>query len=227
MKFTSLILTLLITFSLNAQKVKYNNGNILFDGEELQTIEVKLSPNVSTIKDKFSDWMDDHYDVNLNGKKLLFFDKEFMSAKGVVIPQISDRKIDLRVKVDETSKGKTILHVFAAYGYNNWITPENHPYAYDALRGIVYDFVSDYLPQYYYERVEDSEDMVEDLREDNEDIQADLANNRKEIKELLKKNDNLRLELETNKSELKKANEKLILREQEYQKVKKRVSGMK
>lgn len=141
MKYISLILTLLISTSLISQEVDYKDGKIMFDNEELETIEVKLTPNVATIRDKFSEWMNDHYDVNLDGKKLIFFKKDFMTAEGIIIPQISPRKIDLRIKVDETENGITTLHVFASYGYNNWITRENHPYAYDALRGIVYDFV--------------------------------------------------------------------------------------
>ena len=227
MKYISTIITLLIAFSLSAQKVEYDEGMIKYDGEDLQTIEVRLTPNVSTIKDKFSEWMNDHYDVNLDGKKLLFFKKEFMTAEGVVIPQISPRKIDLRVKVNEAKKGNTILHVFASYGYNNWITPETHPYAYDALKGIVYDFVSDYLPEYYYERVEESKEKIDDIKDDNEDLESDLINNKKEIDELLKKNDDLRRELEKNKSKLKDANEKLELRQSEYQGIKKKVAKMK
>jgi len=226
MKYTSTILILLIAFSITAQKVKYQNGMIKYDGEELQTVEVILSPNVSTIKDKFSDWMNDNYDVNLAGKKLLFFDKEFMTAEGIVIPQISERKIDLRVKVDETSKGTTILHVFASYGYNNWITPESHPYAYDTLKGLVYDFVSDYLPEYYYERVEESQENIVEIKEDNQDLENDMADNKKEIEELLKKNEELRTELESNKAKLKKANKNLNVRENEYKTIKKKVSGM-
>jgi len=224
MKYISTILTLLIAFSLTAQKVSYHEGNIEYEDEQIQTIEVRLTPNVSTIKDKFSDWMNDHYDVNLDGKKLLFFNKEFMTAEGVIIPQISPRKLDLRVKIDESKKDNTILQVFASYGYNNWITQEAHPYAYDALRGIVIDFISDYLPEYYYERVEESKENIDDIEDDQEDIEKDMADNKEEIEELMKKNDELRFELEENRTKLKKANQKLNTRQNEYQSIKKTVS---
>jgi len=220
------VLLIAIVCSLTAQKVEYGEGKIMYDGEQIQTIDVILNPSVSTIKDKFSDWIDDNFDVNLDGKKLLFFNREFLTAEGVIIPQVSTKKIDLHVKVDETQKGNTILHVFASYGYNNWITSELHSYAYDSLKGIVYDFVSDYLPEYYYERIEQSQENIEDLEEDNEDIEKDLADNKKEIDDILKKNEELRSELEENKSKLKKANERLNTRQNEYQKVKKKVSGM-
>jgi len=226
MKYISTVIALMIAFSLTAQKVEYQEGQIMYEDEKIQTIEVRLSPTVSTIKDKFSEWMNDKYDVNLDGKKLLFFNKEYMTAEGVVIPQISPRKMDLRVKVDESEKGNTVLHVFAAYGYNNWITPEDHPYAYDSLKGIVYDFVSEYLPEYYYERIEETEENIEDLKADNNDIEKDLAKNKEDIDKILKENEDLRLELEENKSKLKKANENLKVRQNEYKKVQKKVSGM-
>jgi len=226
MKYISTVIALMIAFSLTAQKVEYQEGQIMYEDEKIQTIEVRLSPTVSTIKDKFSEWMNDKYDVNLDGKKLLFFNKEYMTAEGVVIPQISPRKMDLRVKVDESEKGNTVLHVFAAYGYNNWITPEDHPYAYDSLKGIVYDFVSEYLPEYYYERIEETEENIEDLKADNNDIEKDLAKNKEDIDKILKENEELRLELEENKSKLKKANENLKVRQNEYKKVQKKVSGM-
>jgi len=224
MRYIIAILTLLIACSLTAQNVKYLEGNIEYEDENLQTIEVKLTPSVSTIKDKFSDWMNDNYDVNLDGKKLLFFNKKFMTAEGIIIPQISPRKIDLRVRVDESNKGMTTLDVFASYGYNNWITPETHPYAYDALRGIVYDFVSDYLPKYYYEKVEESEKRIDKIQDDGKDLKNDLEDNKNEIDDLLKKNDELRRELEENKTKLKKANENLDKRENEYRKIKKKVA---
>jgi len=216
-----------MAYSLTAQTVNYDNGKITYDREEIRTIKVTLKPYVSTIKDKFSDWIDDHYEVDLDEKRLLFFDKEYMTAEGVVIPKVSPRKIDLHVKVDETQKGNTVLHVFASYGYNNWIVPQEHPYAHDALREIVYDFISDYLPEYYYERVEDTQERIEDIKDENSDIAYDLADNKKEIDDLLKKNDELRIELEQNKTKLKKANERLNVRKNEYRKVKNKVSGMK
>ena len=165
----------------------------------------------------------DKYDVNLDGKKLLFFNKEYMTAEGVVIPQISPRKMDLRVKVDESEKGNTVLHVFAAYGYNNWITPEDHPYAYDSLKGIVYDFVSEYLPEYYYERIEETEENIEDLKADNNDIEKDLAKNKEDIDEGLAKIDELERELEAHRESNTLTEEEVIDIKEDILKVKKEI----
>jgi len=227
MKFLIISFALLFAVSTNAQTVEYSSGSINYEDENISTIEVTLSPKVSVIKDKFSDWMNDHYDVNLDGKKLLFFNKEFMTAEGVIIPQISNRKIDLKVKVLDADSENSKLHVFASYGYNNWITEENHPYAFTALQEIVYDFVSEYLPEYYYERIVDTENRIDNIKDDNNDIADDLTNNKEEIEKLMKENDDLRKALEVNKSKLKKASKNLTVRKTEYEVVKKKVTKTK
>lgn len=227
MKYLKTLLILFIGLSLSAQKVSYEDGMILQDGEEVETIDVILSPKVETIKDKFEDWMDENYDVDLDGKKLIFWNKEFMTANGVVIPQISDKKIDLKVKVAETTDGNSKLHVFASYGYNNWITPADHPHAHTTLRNIVFDFVADYLPEYYYEKVEDSKERLADLRDDRSDLKDDLDDNLKELEKLEKVNRDLRLQLKNNEYQIETTEKKISERKKDYKMVKNRVSDIK
>jgi len=191
MKYLVLTFFAFISLSATGQKLSYNDGTIDYEGSTVQTIDVTLNPKVSTIKDKFEDWMDNNYDVDLDDKKLLFFSKDYMTANGVVIPQISQNKIDLKVKVDETNAGFTRLNVFASFGYDNWITEEEHPYEYAALRGIVYDFVSEYLPEYYLDRVKESEKNIANLSEKRNDMQEEVKDNQKEIEELKKDNEKL------------------------------------
>jgi len=223
------ILTLLtvVTFSFaNAQQVDFSDGSINYNDEEVQTIDVKLDPKVGTIKDKFGDWMDENYDVNLDGKKLLFFNKEYMTANGVVVPQISSNQIDIKVKVDESQDGLTLLNVFASFGYNNWIDEEDHPYEYAALRGIVLDFVQDYLPEYYFNKIQDTTDKIAEIKDDKAKLEKDMANNDEEISKLLEENRELMDKIKSNQERLKSAKQKLSLRNQDYKTIKKKVSNI-
>ena len=227
MKYYLLLIISVLTLTINAQELSYSDGTITADGEVIETIDVRLDPNVETIKDKFSDWMDDKYDVNLDGKKLLFFDKDFLTANGVVIPRISDRKIDLKVKVDETETGITKLNVFASFGYNNWITTTNHPYEFEALREIVYEFVSEYLPDYYLNKVDATKEKISDLKDDKKDLKNDVADNEKRIADLKKENQELMEKLKINQKKLSQEQSTLKSRTKDFKSIKKRVVEMK
>jgi hypothetical protein len=167
------LLFTLITITITAQNLSYSSGTTEVEGEIVKTINVKLDPKPETVKGSFENWMEDNYDVDLDGKRLLFFDKKVMSAKGVVIPAISSRRIDLNVRVDESNEDFTTLQVYASFGYNNWITPMDYPYEYAALEGIVYEYISDYLPEYYLNRIEDTKEQLADLKEDKEELNED------------------------------------------------------
>jgi len=227
MKYLLMLGMFLMTTQISAQTVKYTDGKIMYEGEELQTIDVLLSPKVSTIKDKFETWMDKHYDVDLAGKKLLFFDKEFMTANGVIIPQISEKKIDLKVKVAEVNDKDTRLHVFASYGYNNWITPEDHPQAFKALKVIVHDFVADYLPEYYYDKVEKTRDNIEDITQENVELKEDIKKKEDKIAALKKDIQDLSKKIESNEEMITSENKKLKDQKKDYKNIKERVTDMK
>ena len=209
---------------MTAQKLDYADGTIMYEDEKINTIDVTLDPKVSTIKDKFEDWMDDNYDVDLDGTKLLFFDADYMSANGVVIPEISDRKIDLKVKVDETTAGMTKLNMFASFGYDNWITEDKHPEEYAALRSIVNEFVRDYLPEYYLDQVEDAEEKVDDLKEDRDDLNDDMQDNEEKIKKLEAENRELTKKLKENQKLIDQSKSRLKAKNKDYKSIKSRVS---
>lgn len=226
MKYLLAMFFTILTLGIQAQNLSYQDSSIEFEGDQVQTIDVLLSPQVNTIKDKFENWMDENYDVDLDGKKLLFFDKEFLTANGVVIPQISDKKIDLKVKVDETKAGLTKLNVFASFGYNNWITEEDHPYEYAALRSIVYNFISDYLPKYYYQKVDDSTKNLASLSEKRADLKDDVKENEEDINKLEKENKEILIKLKENQDKINRTKSELKRRNSEYKAVKNRVSDI-
>jgi len=227
MKYTLILILSAMTTLISAQTLKYGNGNISFEDRNIETIDVILEPGVSTIKDKFEDWMDDNYDVDLDGKKLLFFDKDIMKAQDVLISEISPKKkITLLVKVDETRKGSTKLNVFAKFLDDTYLTSDEYPAEHKALRGIVYDFVAEYLPEYYMEQVEDTEEEIDDLAETREDIQNKIEENKKKIIELQDKNVELNKKLIKNKKDMKTTEKELQQDNKELNSVKKKVKKL-
>lgn len=225
MKYLIGIICLIFSMSMNAQILTYSDGQIMYEDESIKTINITLDPQPKTVRSSFENWMDDKYDVDLDGKTLLFFDKEFMKAQGVVIPEISQRKIDLLVKVDETQTNATTLHVFASFGYNNWITLEDNPIEFLALESIVYDYVSDYLPEYYMDKVDNTEEALTDLNEDRVDLKSDVEDNEAEIAKLKKENNELMMKLKENQKKINSTKSKLTKRNKDYQSIRNRVKN--
>jgi hypothetical protein len=219
------LLFTLITITITAQNLSYSSGTTEVEGEIVKTINVKLDPKPETVKGSFENWMEDNYDVDLDGKRLLFFDKKVMSAKGVVIPAISSRRIDLNVRVDESNEDFTTLQVYASFGYNNWITPMDYPYEYAALEGIVYEYISDYLPEYYLNRIEDTKEQLADLKEDKEELNEDVIDNKERIEELKKENEELMRRLKENQANINETKSKLSKRNKQYESINRRVKN--
>ncbi len=221
------ILLLFTSITSNSQTLVHHDAMISIDGEMVQTIEIKLDPKKETVKDNFAEWIEDNYSVDLDDRKWLFFDKEFLSAEGVVVPTISNRKIDLKAKVRESEKGITTMNVFASFGYNNWITDRDHPSEFAALRGIVYEFVEEYLPEYYIEQIEDQKDKVKDLTNTQEDYQKDFVDNQKKIEDLRAENEELSMKLRENQRKINMAKYSLKTKNQAYDEIIDRTSDLK
>lgn len=215
-------------FSIGDAQIFYMEPSTIdYEDDKVETIDVVLEPTVDKIRDKFSDWIDDNYDVGLDGKKLLFFDKEYMTAKGVNIPNVSRNKIDLIVKVEETPGGKTRLKTFASYGYDNWITEYDDPYAYSALNEIVEEFVEDYLPDYYAQEIDVTREKIDELRADIADVQESLNDNQERIDKLQDENVELTTTLKRKKQQVKAAEKNMAEEKAKLDKVNDRVSDMK
>lgn len=225
MKYLLSTLIMMLAFFSNAQLLTYSDGMIEYNNEMVKTINIKLDPKPGDVRSSFEKWMDNNYDVDLDGRSLLFFEKEYMSAKGVVIPEVSSRKIDVMVKVDETAANATTLHVFASFGYDNWITLDQYPVEFMALEEIVYEYVADFLPEYYKGKVENTRENLEDLNERKEDLSDDVKDNEEEIAKLKKENQELRVKMQENQKKINNAKAKLVKRDKELKSVKRRVKN--
>jgi len=214
-----LIASVLYIGSATGQVLAYNNTYLQYEEEQVQSVEVILRPGVELIEDKFNDWLKENHDVKLDQKKFIFFDKEYLTANEVIIPKISDRKIDLKVKVQSTTNDKTQLNIFASFGYNNWVSESNYPKEFAALEELTYAFVKKYLPKYYNEEIENKQSQIRELIKDNEKIQEDINANKEEMTNLEKTNEELLEEWEQNKTNIESLKLKMSNLEDDYNKV--------
>lgn len=187
------------------------------DNKQIPAVKVVMSPKPDKVKDEFRDFIKDKYDVKMKGIGFLS-NKDILSAEAVKIPAISSKEMDFKAKVVENGDN-TEMYVFGMLGYDINISPEKYRDEYRAMKNITVDFLNGFLPEYYQDRVDETQDMLSDLRDNRNDLRDDLADNKEKIADLEKENKELDSELTNTESKIKDTETKLNMRRNNLQKV--------
>ncbi|MEM9549178.1 MAG: hypothetical protein AAGA77_24540 [Bacteroidota bacterium] len=148
MKKFMLLFAVMITFGSSAQTIIYKESRIDRDGILVPTVQVTLEPAVDNMVERFEDWFKENYTVDLIGKNALSANKYMLSIDRVKVREISERRVDMNVYVDESKINVTRMDVFSSFGFDVWITPLDYPAEYVALNSLVFNFVRDSFPEY-------------------------------------------------------------------------------
>ncbi len=214
-----LFVLLISNFNLSGQKLAVTDQTINYDDQIQPSIKVILKPNSKEVKKAYKDWMEDNQDVDVDGFGFLK-NKDVLKIEKEQIKGISDNKMDLFAKIID--KGEyTEMEVFGSFGYDLHVDPTTYPHEYRRMKAIVYAFLNDYLPGYYNEIVEDTEELIGDLREDKSDANEKLVDNLDEIEKLKKENSELANKIKEYESKLELAKVELTNQKEEKNKVKK------
>lgn len=192
-------------------------ATINFDDAIRPCIQVNLDPEPKPIKKAWKDYLKDNCDFKLKGIGFLT-DKDLLSAEEVTVEMISPNAMDFYTQVIEDENGSE-MKVFARHGYDIYINKASSPDEYRALYGIVEGFVKSYLPEYYKDQIEDTEDRIAMLTDKTTDIKDNIADNTSEIEKLKKETVELQKELVTNDEQLKTAESKLITKKEKLSRV--------
>jgi len=226
-KYITLILVLTIGCfhtQLEAQDLTVSDGYTEYDDVKRPAVKVILEPSTKAVKKAWRDWMEDRYDVDVDGFGFLK-NKDVLKIEGQRVSAISDKKMDVYARFDK--KGDyTEMYIFGDYGYDILVEPgyeENNDY--NRMRTMTYNFLNEYLPGFYEEKVEEKEDMVNDLQDDYEDAKNELAENKKEIKELNQKNEELVKRIATYEEDILAEKEVLKERREEFKEIQKKTTN--
>lgn len=224
MKRTTLTLLFIALFisSAFAQVGRIERTKVEHADNRVEALTVTMKPERKDIQKAFDDWMDDRYDVKMKGGGL-FSDKNMERAEAVVIPAISTDNITLFAKTEETDC-ETRMTLFASRGLGNYIGADEYK-AFAGLENVFDGFLSDYLPEYYEERVAEAREELEELRKDVTDTEDDIADNEKKIEKLRGENLDKRKELIELEKKVSDARKMLEEREKQRRKVNRSVAG--
>ena len=220
--FFSLLLVIFTSAAAVAQVGRIEKTVIDYDKQRVDALTVSIKPARKDIQKAFDDWMDDRYDINMKGGGL-FSDKNMRQAEAVTIPAISDENITLMARTEERG-GETYMTLFATRGLGNYITSADYR-AFDGMERVFDAFLSDYLPEYYEERVAEAREELEDLRDDLADAEEDVQDNEKKIEKLRRENEELRTSMTELRQKITDAERNLNERERTRRQVRQAVSG--
>ena len=219
----------IILFALSAPQLLAQNlilqpATIEHNDNKRPCIQVTVAPPSKILKKAWKDYLKDEHDFKIKGIGFLA-NKDLLSAEQVVVKAISPKEMNFYTHIVEGKKG-TEMKVFAAYGYDIYIGKEERPEEYAALRGILENFLKTYLPRYYEESIEETEDRLKDLTDERDDIKDTVKDDEKTIKKLEKEIKNLRKDLKSNESKLEAVEEELKATRERLERVRKQLKKM-
>jgi len=212
---------LLITFQSNAQTLNISNETIIHDSKERSAVKVMIAPDTKDVKKKFKDFMDDRYNVDVEGIGFLK-NKDVVYTDPTVIAPISNQQMKLYARV-VGENGQTAMYVFGQLGYNNQITPTSNWTEYNGMKDLTVEFLEQILPNYYKDIVDDQKDEVADLKDDRDDMVKKMNKNKEKITELQQENDELEAKIAETEARLEQSVDRLAEKRATLKKVNKKL----
>ncbi|MEL7160741.1 MAG: hypothetical protein AAFN92_08285 [Bacteroidota bacterium] len=218
----TLAFMLLMSFAATAQVGRIEQTTIEYEDARVDALAVTMKPERKEVQKAFDDWMKDRYDVKMKGGGL-FGDKNFEMAEAIVIPAISSENISLMTQTEERN-GETVMTLFASKGLGNYVEDSDYK-AFSGLEDVFDAFLSNYLPEYYEERVAEAREMLEDYQKDYDKAQEDVTDNEEEIRDLQQENEELRTEMKQLQEKIAEAEKTLNMRRDIRREVDREVVG--
>lgn len=216
-KLSLIPLFLVTTTFLKAQVLNISNETLIHESKERSAIKVMIAPDSKEVKKAFKNFMDDRYNVDIEGIGFLK-NKDVLYTEPTVVAPISSQQMKLYTKV-VGENGQTAMYVFGQLGYNNQISPVANYSEYFAMRDLTVEFLNKLLPNYYQDIVEDQQDDVADLQDDRDDMRKKMNKNKEKIADLQKENEELERKIAATEVKLEQSVDKLTEKKATLKKV--------
>lgn len=218
MKITSILIIVMAVFQVNAQTlIQPFETTINYDNGQRPCLQLNLDPEPKALKHAWRDYLKDNYNFKLKGIGFLR-NKDLLNSDEIIVPQISSNAIDFFTHIVEDQNGSE-MKVFVRHGYDIYISQENYPNEYAALKEILESFIKFYLPQYYEGKVIETEKRIIKLTDETNDLQKEIADDSSRIVKMKKEITDFEKKLESNIERLEVKNKELIKRTEKLDKI--------
>lgn len=211
-------LVVFLSIFANAQTLSVENASVNHEDKNIPAVKVVMNPAPKEVKNQFKDFIKDKYDVKMKGIGFLS-NKDVLSAENVQLNGVSDNNMDFYAKVVERGN-ETEMYVFGKLGYDIYLAPQTvRQEEYRSMKNVTIDFLNQFLPEYYQDRVDQTQDLLSDLEEERKDLKEDISDNLEKISELENEISGWEIELKETEEKINLATEKLDNRKNSLQTV--------
>lgn len=202
---------------LMAQTLELKDDQMLYKDEMRSVVSTTIGIAPNDLKEAWTDFTKDEYDIKFKGYGFLT-NKDLLSAEKVQVTEISDKRMNLYTHFSQNDMG-TEMKLFGEYGYDVFINKYNYPFAYKEMRELVIDFLNNYLPEHYQNKIAVKSEEVADIKSDKQNLEEEIEENIAEIEKLKAENEEKHALLEMQKADLIQAKEELEARQMQMKEV--------
>ncbi len=203
------LMNITLLLSANAQTISPTESTIQHKDAQRPCLSVVVDPTEDELEDAWEDFLKDNYKIKLGGAGFLGMGNLLVDEE-VIVPAISGKTMDFYTNIKKTEDG-TEMKVFAAFGYDVYVDPVEMPAEHKAIKTMMTKFLSEYLPEYFREKVEISEKRVKKLTKAGEKLEKKQKKYAEKIEDLKKDIEETEKALEENQTA--NATESALLKE--------------
>jgi hypothetical protein len=160
-----------------AQLYDVRAGNVSFERKEREALKVQVDGTAQWTRDYWQAWLKDTYNIRLKGDGTFGVGKkDLLVAKQAQVSSVSGNLIDLYSSVVAPADTVAELAVWATLGGNSFLSADQTPSEYAALRTMVQSFASAARIKAYKDQIIEAEKQVKDAEKEREKLQKDILN---------------------------------------------------
>lgn len=160
-----------------AQLYDVRAGNVSFERKEREALKVQVDGTAQWTRDYWQAWLKDTYNIRLKGDGTFGVGKkDLLVAKQAQVSSVSGNLIDLYSSVVAPADTVAELAVWATLGGNSFLSADQTPSEYAALRTMVQSFASAARIKAYKDQITEAEKQVKDAEKEREKLQKDILN---------------------------------------------------
>lgn len=196
------------------QDLQLKEGHIMLENETRACWVVHADPEPKTLKRAWNDYLKDQYGFNLKGIGW-FANRDLMEAEEVELLIISNTPVNFFTHIVENDIGSE-MKVLAS-DQQQYFSPNYQPAKFEELAAMVKNFLKLYIPQYHSSRINDTELRIEELIDETEDLEQEIAKNLTDIEKLEDEIEEIRALMKSNQNQLTNSRIKLEKRKAKLQ----------